>query len=61
MNTDAKQARLRVLFAELRRLKQEELPRRFDTQVERAVHEAGVRREIRRVERQIEEEMRRDG
>ena len=61
MNTDAKQARLRVLFAELRRLKQEELPRQFDTQVERAVHDAGVRREIRRVERMIEEEMRGDG
>lgn len=57
MNTDAKQARLRVLFAELRRLEQQELPRQFHTQIERAVHEAGVRREIRRVERKIEEEM----
>lgn len=61
MNTDAKQARLRNLFAELRRLKQEELPRKLPDPIEQARHDLAVAVEIERVEREIEEEMKRDG
>ena len=49
--------RLRALFAELRRLKQEELPRRFEDPVEQARHDMRVREAIRRAEEKIERRM----
>lgn len=48
---------LRALFAELRRLKQEELPRRFGDPVQQAYHDERIRGEIRRVEEEIERRM----
>lgn len=53
--------RLRALYEELRRLKQEELPRKKDNPVDQARHDMDVRARIERAEREIEEEMRRDG
>lgn len=52
---------LRDLFAHLRALKQTELPRRMPDPIEQARHDLAVAVEIERVEREIEEEMRRDG
>lgn len=48
---------LHTLFAELRRLKQEELPRRFDDPVQQAYHDERIRGAIRRVEEEIERRM----
>ena len=50
---------LRALFAELRRLKTEELPRaQAMDPVERAMQEERIRGAIKRVEARIEREMR---
>jgi hypothetical protein len=57
IHTDAKQKRLHELFAELRRLKQKELPRRFSDQVQQAYHDERIRGAIRRVEEEIERRM----
>lgn len=48
---------LYALFAELRRLKQTELPRRFSDPVEQAYHDARIRGAIRAVEEEIERVM----
>lgn len=48
---------MRQLFAELRRLKQEELPMRFEDPVEQARHDMRVREAIRRAEEKIERGM----
>lgn len=48
---------LHALFAELRRLKQEELPRQFTDPVEQAYHDERIRGAIRRVEEEIERVM----
>lgn len=48
---------LHTLFAELRRLKQEELPRRFGDPVQQAYHDERIRGAIRRVEEEIERRM----
>ena len=45
------------LFAELRRIKQEELPRQFTDPVQQAYHDERIRSAIRRVEEQIERRM----
>lgn len=45
------------LFTELRRLKQEELPRRLADPVEQAYHDERIRGAIRRVEEEIERRM----
>lgn len=45
---------LHTLFAELRRLKQEELPRQFADPVQQAYHDVRVQRAIENVERKIE-------
>lgn len=49
---------LHTLFTELRRLKQEELPRKFTDPVEQAYHDERIRGAIRRVEEEIERRMR---
>ncbi len=50
---------LRALFAELRRLKQDELPRAQEMEpVERAYQEERIRSAIRRIEEQIDRRMR---
>lgn len=52
---DQKQTNLHTLFAELRRLKQEELPRAQAMEpVERAMQEERIRGAIKRVEERIE-------
>lgn len=48
---------LQALFAELRRLKQEELPRQFTDPVQQAYHDKRIRGAIRRVEEEIESRM----
>lgn len=48
---------LRTLYAELRRLKQEELPKRMDDPVQQAYHDERIRWAIRRVEEEIERRM----
>lgn len=48
---------LYALFAELRRLKQTELPRQFADPVEQAYHDARIRGAIRAVEEEIEREI----
>lgn len=48
---------LHSLFAELRRLKQEELPRRFEDPVEQARHDMRIREAIQRAEEKIERGM----
>lgn len=53
--------RLYFLFDELRRIKRDELPRKLPDPVEQARHDLAVAVEIERVEREIEEEMRRNG
>ena len=45
------------LFAELRALKQIELPRKLPDPIEQARHDLSVAVEIERVEKEIEEEM----
>lgn len=45
------------LFAELRRLKQEELPKRMADPVEQAYHDERIRSAIRAVEEKIERAM----
>lgn len=45
------------LFAELRRLKQEELPWQFSDPVRQAYHDERIRGAIRRVEEEIERRM----
>lgn len=45
---------LRALFAELRRLKQDELPRQFADPAEQAYHDVRIRGAIRKVEEEIE-------
>ena len=54
---DQIQTNLHALFAELRRLKQEELPRRFTDPVQQAYHDERIRGAIRRVEEEIERRM----
>lgn len=49
---------LYALFTELRRLKQEELPRQFTDPVEQAYHDERIRAAIRRVEEEIERRLR---
>lgn len=56
-HTDAKQKRLHALFAELRRIKQEELPRQFTDPVQQAYHDERIRGAIRRAEEEIERRM----
>lgn len=48
------------LFAELRRLKQEELPKRMADPVEQAYHDERIRSAIRAVEEKIERELKHD-
>ena len=48
---------LYALFTELRRLKQEELPRQFADLVQQAYHDERIRGAIRRVEEEIERRM----
>ena len=48
---------IHALFAELRRIKQEELPRQFTDPVQQAYHDERIRGAIRRVEEEIEREM----
>ena len=48
---------LHTLFAELRRLKQEELPRQFTDPVRQAYHDERIRGAIMRVEEEIERRM----
>ena len=56
---DQKQTNLHILFAELRRLKQEELPRvQAMEPVERAMQEERIRGAIKMVEAKIERKMR---
>ena len=57
MIADQIQTSLHTLFAELRRLKQEELPRQFSDPVQQAYHDERIRGAIRRVEEEIEREM----
>lgn len=54
-HTDAKQRRLRELFAELRRIKQEE--HEYDDPVMQAGHAVMLRWKIEKIEEQIEREM----
>lgn len=54
MAADQKQEKLRELFEQMRRLKQEELPRRYADPVEQAYHDARVRGAIRAAEEEIE-------
>ena len=54
---DQIQTSLHTLFAELRRLKQEELPRQFTDPVQQAYHDERIRRAIRKVEEEIERRM----
>ena len=49
---------LHAFFAELRWLKQEEMPRKFTGPVEQAYHDERIRGAIRRVEEEIERRMR---
>lgn len=49
--------RLYGLFAELRRLKREELPKRMADPVEQAYHDERIRGAIRLVEEKIEREI----
>lgn len=56
-HTDAKQKRLHALFAELRRLKQEEMQHEYDDPVMQAGHAVMLRWKIERTEEQIEREM----
>lgn len=49
---------IRALFADLRRLKQEELPRQFTDPVRQAYHDERIRGAIKRVEEEIERRMR---
>ena len=58
MNGDAKQTRLRALFEELRRLKQEEVTFWLPDEFARVYKRARAREKIAEIERQIEEEMR---
>ena len=48
---------LHALYAELRRLKQEELPMQFTDPVQQAYHDERNRGAIRRVEEEIERRM----
>ena len=48
---------LHALFAELRRLKQEELPKQMADPIEQAYHDARIRSAIRAVEEKIERAM----
>ena len=48
---------LHTLYAELRRLKREELPRQIPDPVRQAYHDERIRGAIRRVEEEIEREM----
>ena len=57
MIADQIQTNLHALFAELRRLKQEELPRQKSDPVQQAYHDERIRGAIRRVEEEIEREM----
>ena len=57
---ERQKTRLHSMFAELRRLKQKELPERKDNPIDQARHDVEVEAEIRRVERMIEEEMEHD-
>ena len=50
---------LHGLFAELRRLKQEELPKRMADSVEQAYHDERIRSAIRAIEEKIERAMER--
>lgn len=52
-HTDTTQKRLHALFAELRRIKQEEMPRQFSEPVRQAYHDERIRGAIRRVEEEI--------
>lgn len=54
---DISKIRLRAMFAELRRLKQEELPRQFEDPVEQARHDMRIREAIQRAEEKIERGM----
>lgn len=56
-HTDAKQKRLHALFAELRRLKREEMPWKCEDPIMQAQHDASVRECIGEVEQRIEREM----
>ena len=49
--------RLHALYAELRRLKQEELPRELSDPVDRAYQEERIRGAIRRAEEEIKRRM----
>lgn len=55
IHTDAKQKRLRHLFEELRRIKQEE--HEYDDPVMQAGHAVMLRWKIEKIEEQIEREM----
>ena len=55
---DARQQRLRVLFSELRRIKQEALGADQGDPVSQAYHDERVRAAIERIEERIEREMR---
>ena len=57
IHTDVKQERLRELFEELRRLKQDEMPREYDDPVMQAGHAVMLRWKIEKIEEQIEREM----
>ena len=48
---------IHALFAELRRLKQEELPKQKSDPVQQAYHDERIRGAIRRVEEEIERRM----
>lgn len=48
---------IHALFAELRRLKQTELPRQYTDPVQQAYHDERIRGAIRRVEEEIERRM----
>lgn len=54
INTDAKQERLRELFAELRRLKQEDLQFWYPDDFVTAYRQKQVREKIREIEQKIE-------
>ena len=57
LHDDSKQRNLTDLFAELRRIKQEELPEDQGDSASQAYHDERVRSAIRRIEEKIEREM----
>ena len=57
IHTDAKQQRLRALFAVLRYLKQKELTHEYNDPVMQANHMIGLREQIAKIEKRIEREM----